>query len=103
MAGRSQLLRAIQRFGLVRHKAGHRQLPVQACGNTFSGEPSGSHRKGSPSLLLYRDILFEADVTDGITRIAQRHAGLISRKPATTQKKTGFALEFRGRDYTSSL
>src|SRR5713226_8784443 len=49
------------------------QLPVHACGNTFSGEPdagksacpvrrgeSGSHRKGSPSLLLYRlgEILF---------------------------------------------
>jgi hypothetical protein len=26
-------------FGLVRSKAGLRQLPVQACGNTFSGEP----------------------------------------------------------------
>ena len=46
------------------------QLPVQACGNTFSGEPdagksacpvrrgeSGSHHKVSPSLLLYREIL----------------------------------------------
>ena len=43
------------------------QLPAHACGNTFSGEPdagksacpvrrgdSGSHRKVSPSLLLYR-------------------------------------------------
>ena len=45
------------------------QLPAQACGNTFSGEPdagksacpvrrgeSGSHRKVSPSLLLYRPL-----------------------------------------------
>ncbi len=43
------------------------QLPAHACDNTFSGEPdagksacpvrrgeSGSHRKVSPSLLLYR-------------------------------------------------
>jgi hypothetical protein len=43
------------------------QLPAHACGNTLSGEPdagksacpvrrgeSGSHRKVSPSLLLYR-------------------------------------------------
>jgi hypothetical protein len=56
-------------LGWCAYKAGNRQLPVQACGNTFPGEPdagksacpvrrgeSGSHRKVSPSLLLYREI-----------------------------------------------
>ena len=54
-------------LGWCAYKAGNRQLPVQACGSTFPGEPdagksacpvrrgeSGSHRKESPSLLLYR-------------------------------------------------
>ena len=55
--------------GWCAYEAGSRQLPVHACGNTLSGEPdagksacpvrrgeSGSHRKVSPSLLLYREI-----------------------------------------------
>ena len=64
------------------------QLPAHACGNTFSGEPdagksacpvrrgeSGSHRKVSPSLLLYRyfaslrDIDFFANVIAMRTRL----------------------------------
>src|ERR1017187_1328861 len=63
------------------------QLSAHACGNTFSGEPdagksacpvrrgeSGSHRKVSPSLLLYREILFSASAILVVYDTGQRRA-----------------------------
>src|SRR5664280_2038654 len=77
------------------------QLPAHACGNRFSGEPdagksacpvrrgeSGSHRKVSPSLLLYR--------------LGEKHAFLLTFRGGRLFRLYGHTSRFSAKPHSSS-